>query len=557
MTILLLMCITAFRCSLTDLSGATDMPNESGTITATALDPTGKPVAGAAVTLVPAEYVVPVPPIRANHVRRFAETKTDSTGAFTIDSLDTGSYSIEINDHKTLARRIQSSISAGFWIKKLGNFLMDPYAAVSGKIDTAGTGGKKCFVQIFGIKRLIEIGTDGAFLIDSLPADTFKLQIVSYYMTNPVLVVHRIITKPGDTTIVPLALWKYSQKLYLNTTSSGADVSGMVTNFPVLVRLGASNFDFNKAKSKGEDIRFTKADGTLLFHEIELWDPSQNQAVIWVRVDSVLGNNSTQYITLHWGNENAFAESNAAAVFDTGAGFQGVWHLNQAGNATVLDATGNHYNGTPSTQPPAAAPGMIGTCREFTGNPEVYITMQNTANSRLNFPKDGMYTISAWACLDTLDSWFKTVVGKGNYQYHLKLYRTDKWEFCEYKDKAGQEQSLSPDLAVPKIWNYVTGVRNGTKQYLYINGTCVDSTFDMYNDTASRYEGYNVIIGKLEGLADSLNQYVFKGKIDEVRMSSNALSADWIKLCFMNQGAEDKLIVWKRDGIEKGGLKRE
>jgi len=34
-------------------------------------------------------------------------------------------------------------------------------------------------------------------------------------------------------------------------------------------------------------------------------------------------------------------------------------------------------------------------------------------------------------------------------------------------------------------------------------------------------------------------------------MSGNALSADWIKLCYMNQGAVDKLIVWKRDGLEK------
>ena len=50
--------------------------------------------------------------------------------------------------------------------------------------------------------------------------------------------------------------WTYSRKIYFNTTSSGADISSSVTNFPVLIRLDASVFNFGLALSTGYDIRF-------------------------------------------------------------------------------------------------------------------------------------------------------------------------------------------------------------------------------------------------------------------------------------------------------------
>ena len=42
----------------------------------------------------------------------------------------------------------------------------------------------------------------------------------------------------------------------------------------------------------------------------------------------------------------------------------------------------------------------------------------------------------------------------------------------------------------------------------------------------------------------SYRQY-WNGKIDEVRVEKVARSADWIKLCFMNQREDDKLVRFK------------
>jgi hypothetical protein len=37
----------------------------------------------------------------------------------------------------------------------------------------------------------------------------------------------------------------------------------------------------------------------------------------------------------------------------------------------------------------------------------------------------------------------------------------------------------------------------------------------------------------------------FRGKIDEIRVMNVALNADWNKLCYMNQKAEDALIEFR------------
>ena len=52
-----------------------------------------------------------------------------------------------------------------------------------------------------------------------------------------------------------LSAWTYSCPIYLNTTSSGANVSNDVYNFPVLLRLNPGNFPyFQQMQPGGKDI---------------------------------------------------------------------------------------------------------------------------------------------------------------------------------------------------------------------------------------------------------------------------------------------------------------
>src|SRR5690606_32984564 len=134
----------------------------------------------------------------------------------------------------------------------------------------------------------------------------------------------------------PYAGWTKSKEITLNTTASGANVTGDVHNFPVLIRLGsAESAILSEAKANGADIRFARGDKPLAY-EIESW--SSTAAAIWVKVDTIKGNNNTQKITMYWGKSDANSESNGPAVFDSANGYRAVWHM--GGDAEEVNAVG-------------------------------------------------------------------------------------------------------------------------------------------------------------------------------------------------------------------------
>jgi len=75
--------------------------------------------------------------------------------------------------------------------------------------------------------------------------------------------------------------WTYRKKITIDETKVDADL----TDFPVLVKLTSTNFDFSKARSDGYDIRFTSSDGTtLLKYERERHDATNQVAEYWVKI---------------------------------------------------------------------------------------------------------------------------------------------------------------------------------------------------------------------------------------------------------------------------------
>jgi hypothetical protein len=223
--------------------------------------------------------------------------------------------------------------------------------------------------------------------------------------------------------------------------------------------------------------------------------------------------------------------------------------LSEPAQTAAKDATGNHFDGTPSDTAPAATDGQIGAAWEFNGASS-FVDMKNTANGKLNFQQDGQYSISAWAYLDTLDNGYHMIVGKGNGQYFLKQYYTQTaqpytWEFVEYHDKSGWQITDYP--ATGRTWVYITGVRDKGNQYFFINGELVNSTININSQTLARDTTHNVTIGKYAQSVTVPNEGFdpFKGKIDEVRISNVPRSADWEKLCYMNQKTLDALIAFK------------
>ena len=500
----------------------------------------GAPVTRANIRLRPVNYLEPIPVSQSKKTASLADAVTDDSGRFSIDNIDTGSYRVEINDESGYAALRSFSADGTHDIYDIGVSTLEKTASMNGIVQGARGGS----VQVYGLERIASIDSvSGAFSFEDLPAGIYTLNVLSGANPRSAITVSSVQLSAGESQSVTMpAAWRFSKRLYLSTTVTGASVQGNVLSFPALVRLTNNNFDFSQAKNDGSDIRFFKPDGSPFFYEIERWDAAAQAAEIWVKVDTVFGNSDSHFIVMAWGNSTAQSESNGAAVFDTTEGFAGVWHMGQAGGSTAYDATANQYNGTPSGM--TAASGVVGTvgiCQKFDGSSSG-IQMQGTANSKLNFPKNGTYAVSAWVYADTVDTMIHTILAKGNQQYNFELKMRD-WEFAEYKDKVGWEMSYSRGIA--KTWVYLAGIRSGLKQYLYVNGACVDTAILINNATFDRTTIYDVMIGKLQGLGDGNFPYYFKGMIDEVRISSGAQSADWIRLCYMNQKSNSALIVFK------------
>jgi hypothetical protein len=254
---------------------------------------------------------------------------------------------------------------------------------------------------------------------------------------------------------------------------------------------------------------------------------------------------------MYWGNPGASRTSSGITTFDTTTGFQGVWHLSDQGTTTAYDATANGYNGTLVSMTAASAiEGVISGSRSFNGTTS-YIAMQNTSTGKLNFPENGHYSLSLWVYAETIDSSYHALAGKGHEHYYLqmKCFKTNKatWEFVEFKNGKGWEytEDSTPPAPGTKQWIYLTGVRDGESQKLYINGIKVIDTISLMKGDYERNTSDNFCIGSYGRpvtIPYSQGWSFFKGKIDEVRVSSVAYNDDWIKLCYMNQKQDDALI---------------
>jgi hypothetical protein len=461
------------------------------------------------------------------------DVKTDSSGHFSISGIDPGTYTIEANDLTSFAALIKVTITEKNDTTNIGTLGLKPYARITGIVEDIFTGEHSpLYIQVPGLERLVQIGQNGTFSIDDLPEGSFNLRIVAFDSTIAPVDVYDIKTTSGNTAPVHiLAGWRYSHNIHLNTTTSGANISGNVLNFPVLIRLTAANFDFNQARDNGADIRFTKSNYTSLPFEIERWDAVNKLAEIWVKIDTVHGDDSTQYLTMHWGNLNAPNCSNGTAVFDTSAGFAAVWHLSETSDS-AYDATGNAFNGKNFGS--TSSTGMVGNSRLFSNG--TYIKIPGLLKSPSNI------TLSAWVKSDTTTRDGQEIISLGDAislrMDDLNLGTTGSF----YTDSINFEMTGSKKYLAKSGWHFVVFSFNSEKQVqtLYIDGVQCAITTYVY-PVSYIGQGIDTYIG-IHGNGKPYFNLV--GQVDEVRVNNIAVTPEWVKLCFMNQKAQNSLVIW-------------
>ncbi|MEX2596453.1 MAG: DUF2341 domain-containing protein [Salibacteraceae bacterium] len=323
--------------------------------------------------------------------------------------------------------------------------------------------------------------------------------------------------------IVPVCNSGYKKVITIDETE--VEGSSTHTNFPVLISLTDNDLRTvanggNVENANGWDIVFTDNNLVPLDQDIESFDPTTGELVVWVKVPALPATVDYEIFMLY-GNPNAFANPSTPCVWED---FRGVWHLHD----DLLDYTSNDYDGanegsTDNTN------SQIADGQSFDGTD--YIGVANFPNLNTNF------TISGW--IRTTDN---TEQGQrvfcddqnnsGGYALSLGDGGIDQLRFF-----ARSMNTVILDGPVNAIsnntWYYVSGVADITNQdrFIYING--VQNAVDLTDTgTWGADPGTAAIGGEAVG-GETGNR--FEGDLDEIRVARLARSADWLETEYNNQ----------------------
>ena len=146
-----------------------------------------------------------------------------------------------------------------------------------------------------------------------------------------------------DFTLVAswLTGWTYRKKI----TIDHAEIDATLTNFPSLVKLTTTNFDFSKVETNLDDIRFPSSDGkTLLKYELDSNDATPTFANFWVKIPSVSSTVDTDFY-IYYGYASATNGEDASNVWDSD--YKAIYHLQETCDGTadeIKDSSGNSYD---------------------------------------------------------------------------------------------------------------------------------------------------------------------------------------------------------------------
>ena len=562
MNILKLSILTAFLfmagCSTDRIAGNTSSETTNGVV-AVIHNPDGAAAAGAVVRLRRADYLAAVPSLSKTSGIIGIDARTDSNGCVRITGIDSGSYALEISD-PGMRRALLLPCTVADTVVNLGTATVRPYATVTGSIQTTGSTSSSRYVQVYGMERLVVVGATGVFTIGDLPAGTLRLRIVLEDTTRAPLTIDSVRTVAGSTTDIPMADWQFSKRLYLNTTLSGANVAGDVAGFPLLVRLDSAAFGsaaaaslyFGQMRDSGQDIRFVNSLGVLLPHEIEQWDRVKRQAVLWVGMDTVHGNDSAQYLTVYWGNQTVGMQSRGDAVFDTADGFSAVWHLGQeaagtSGASVYRDATANAFHGADFVSATGQT-GIIGNGHRLNRLAGDYIDLGQNRNF---VSGASQVTLEAWCNVDSNDSAGMILTHSLDnpadpglsYAYIMVHGRVTVGARISAAGPVDQTISTTQRL-IPGNWNHIVAVikYDTDSAYIYVNGTVWSAGIISFDATATVGA---VSTMSVAGSQEQPHQAFFGGMLDELRTQRVGRNAAWVKLSYENQRADQKLNFWK------------
>ena len=526
------------------LAGGTETETS---LTGRILDSAGRPVAGVPVSLFARDY----DPVDGKPAPA-AQRKTDDSGRYLFARVPAGLYNVEARAAGGLAALVQDVEAAD---PAYGNSratlvpaapllpacrILIPWERLPARTGWVYLPGTDVAAAIGELN-----GTPQGLLIKDVPAGAYTVldaraegAAQTSNLLQEILTVH-----PGESAIVPpYAAWAHSLRVRINTAAAG--VAANVANFPLLVRLDSSVFDFSQARPDGADARFSKPDGTPLPYQIERWDAAARRAEFWVRMDTVYGNRSDQYLVLHFGNDSAAGRSDGPTVFSPVAGFAGVWHLGEdsagaTANGLYRDATGLGNDGDDRIAA-GGREGIIGAGHAFDGaGDHVDLTRSSLFIGSAGQP----FALSAWFRPDAAVDWSPSTMDSRLMDIHrsdtngssigLGYGKGGKVYFYNHHEPRFH---FSTTQVAPGLWHLASVAYDGKTFHLYVDGMEASAPVAAGLLAGGNYRA------KLGKYGDT-PVCAFAGSIDEARISRVSRSAAWMRLEFETQKPDQTAVV--------------
>jgi hypothetical protein len=272
--------------------------------------------------------------------------------------------------------------------------------------------------------------------------------------------------------------WSSRKKL----TFDNSEQTEALIDFPILVVLSSSNFDYSKAKSDGKDLRFIDADGsTELKYHIENWN-SSGYSYIWVNVLKIDESSSTDYFWMYYGNPDAADIQDESGSYDSN--YIMVQHLQET-SGPRYDSTSNDNDGTSFGGLSGTKTGKIDGAPEFDGSDD-FIDCGN--DDRLNITN--AITIEAWIKLNSLKS--GVIISKPG-AYYLEMNYEYKLVGAIY-DSSNWYPIIGSTILSANNWYHVVLTFDGYNIRLYLNGNIEGE--NTHTGSISPFLFNNLFLGK-------------------------------------------------------------
>jgi hypothetical protein len=268
--------ILFLRCSSPDVAGGGTIETTNG-IVGLVQTGDGEPAVNAIVKLFPDGY----DPVAGDGLGVDFIDTCDADGNYRFSHIASGKYTVLARKRETAL----SSIVRDVYVTDESLTRISPATLDSSGLLTADFSSSDIpsegYVYIPGTDISTSVGNDGSAILAGVPPGKVQEVLLSFDNNEKRNVLREEVTvMAGDTITIELPLWNYRRRIILNTSSTGADVTEDVTDFPVLIRLSSENFEFSQVRSDGSDLLFTGDDGSVLPSAIERWDAENGRAEI-------------------------------------------------------------------------------------------------------------------------------------------------------------------------------------------------------------------------------------------------------------------------------------